>query len=67
MVPHGRGTRRVCHQGANENTPHTRHRRAATERIGVSLEEARNGVINVNKIYCSQVAKLRDYFSCKSE
>lgn len=37
------------------------------ESVTVSVEEARNGVININKIYCPQVAKLRDYFYCKSE
>ena len=46
---------------------HTHHLEAAIGGITVSLEEARNGVININKIYCSQVAKWRDYFYCKSE
>ena len=46
---------------------HTHHLEAAIGGITVSLEEARNGVININKIYCSQVAKRRDYFYCKSE
>lgn len=65
---HGRqGTHRIHHQGANEKTSHTYHLKAAIESLTVSLEEAENGVININKIYCSQRAKLRDYFYRDSE
>lgn len=62
MVHRRQGTHQIYHQGANEKTSHTYHLKAAIESLTVSPEEAENGVININKIYCSQSAKLRDYF-----
>lgn len=67
MVRYRHGIWRIYHYGANEKTSHTCHLKAAIGRITVSPEKARNGVITINKIYCSQAAKLRDYFYCKSE